>query len=122
MDWIVTVVKATHKICSGRSGSPSATLKMLAPRKEMMKPNMHPNSNRMYRVRLSYSPRPSSTALMIVEKLSSVTIITAACYRDDIAGTSCPAGISACWPSRRTLAVMIIIFCSAVTAASALPS
>src|ERR1039457_7302001 len=52
MDWIVTVVKATHKICSGRSGSPSAMLKMLAPRKEMMKPNMHPISNRMYRLRL----------------------------------------------------------------------
>ena len=78
MDWIVTVVKATHKICSGRSGSPPAMLKMLAPRKEMMKPNMQPISNRMYRARLSYSPRPSSTALMIVEKLSSVRIMTAA--------------------------------------------
>ena len=47
MDWIVAVVKATHKICSGKSGSPSAMLKMLAARKEMMKPNMQPISNRM---------------------------------------------------------------------------
>jgi len=62
MDWIVTVVKATHKTCSGRSGSPWAMSKMLAPRKVMMKPNMHPISNRMYRTRLSYSPRPISTA------------------------------------------------------------
>ena len=34
----------------------------------------------MYRVRLSYSPRPSSTALTMVEKLSSVRIITAASW------------------------------------------
>src|SRR5487761_1445668 len=32
----------------------------------------------MYLARLSYSPRPSSTALTMVEKLSSVRIITAA--------------------------------------------
>jgi hypothetical protein len=44
----------------------------------LMKPNMHPISNRIYRAKLSYSPRRSSTALMIVEKLSSVRIITAA--------------------------------------------
>ena len=44
----------------------------------MIKPNMHPISNRMYRARLWYSPRPSSTALMIVEKLSSLRIMTAA--------------------------------------------
>ena len=37
-------------------------------------------------------------------------------------GTSCPAGISASWPSRLTLAVMIIIFCRAATAAAAFPS
>ena len=37
-------------------------------------------------------------------------------------GTSCPAGISASWPSRLTLAVMIIIFCRAAAAAAALPS
>ena len=34
----------------------------------------------MYRARLSYSPRPSSTALTTVEKLSSVRIITAASW------------------------------------------
>ena len=34
----------------------------------------------MYRARLSYSPRPSSTALTMVEKLSSVRIITAASW------------------------------------------
>jgi hypothetical protein len=84
MDWIVTVVKATHKTCSGRSGSPRAMSKMLAPRKVMMKPNMHPISNRMYRTRLSYSPRPISTALVIVEKLSSVRIITAACLATSV--------------------------------------
>src|SRR5208282_2154816 len=32
----------------------------------------------MYRVRLSYSPRPSWTALTMMEKLSPVRIITAA--------------------------------------------
>jgi hypothetical protein len=52
MDWMVTVVKATHRICNGSSGSPWAMLKMLAPRKAKMKPNMHPISNRMYRARL----------------------------------------------------------------------
>ena len=34
----------------------------------------------MYRARLSCSPRPSSTALTTVEKLSSVRIITAASW------------------------------------------
>ena len=37
-------------------------------------------------------------------------------------GTSCPAGISASWPSRLTLALMITIFCRAETAAVAFPS
>ena len=37
-------------------------------------------------------------------------------------GTSCSAGISASWPSRLTLAVMIIIFCRAATDAAAFPS
>ena len=37
-------------------------------------------------------------------------------------GTSCSAGSSASSPSRRTFALMIIIFCSAATAAAALPS
>ena len=37
-------------------------------------------------------------------------------------GTSCPAGISASWPSRRTLAWMTVIFCRAATDAAAWPS
>ena len=37
-------------------------------------------------------------------------------------GTSCSAGITTSAPSRRTFALMIIIFCSAATAAAALPS
>ena len=37
-------------------------------------------------------------------------------------GTSCSAGISRRSPSRRTFALMIIIFCSAATAAAAFPS
>ena len=37
-------------------------------------------------------------------------------------GTSCPAGISASWPSRLTLALMIVIFCRAATDAAAWPS
>src|SRR6516164_5097755 len=37
-------------------------------------------------------------------------------------GTSCPAGISASAPSRRTLALTIIICCSAATAVAAFPS
>ena len=37
-------------------------------------------------------------------------------------GTSRPAGISVSWPSRRTLAVTITIFCRAATAAAAFPS
>jgi hypothetical protein len=37
-------------------------------------------------------------------------------------GTSCSAGISASEPPRRTFALTIIIFCSAETAAAALPS
>ncbi len=37
-------------------------------------------------------------------------------------GTSCSAGSWASWPSRVTLALMIIIFCRAATAAAALPS
>ena len=53
-------------------------LKMLAPRNETMKPNRQPIWKRMYLTRLSYSPRPSSTALTMVAKLSSVRIITAA--------------------------------------------
>ena len=37
-------------------------------------------------------------------------------------GTSCSAGSSASWPSRVTLALTIIIFWRAATAAAALPS
>ncbi len=37
-------------------------------------------------------------------------------------GTSCSAGISASWPSRLTLALMITVFCRAATAAAAFPS
>jgi hypothetical protein len=78
MAWNSSVVKLIHSVCSGRNGTPPVMLKMLAPRKETMKPNRHPIWNRMYLTRLSYGPRPSSTALTIVEKLSSVRIITAA--------------------------------------------
>src|SRR5215813_9056578 len=78
MAWKSSVVKLIQSVCSGRKGTPPAMLKMAAPRKETMKPNRQPIWNRMYLVRLSYSPRPSSTALTIVEKLSSVRIITAA--------------------------------------------
>ena len=53
MDWIVTVVKATHSTCNGSSGSPRAMSNRLAPRNVTMKPNMQPISNRMYLTRLS---------------------------------------------------------------------
>ncbi len=43
-----------------------------------MNPNRQPIWNRMYLTRLSYSPRPSSTAFTIVAKLSSVRIMAAA--------------------------------------------
>ena len=35
-DWMDSMVKLTHSVCSGRSGMPSAMLKMLAPRNVAM--------------------------------------------------------------------------------------
>ncbi len=47
------VVKLTHSVCSGTSGTPLATSKMLAPRNIVMKPISAAIWNWMYFLRLS---------------------------------------------------------------------
>ena len=50
----------------------------------------------MYFLRLSYSPRPSSTALTIVAKSSSVRIITAASFETSVPVMPIATPMSAC--------------------------
>ena len=64
----------------------------------------------------------ATSSIAACSTLPSAGTMSPAAIETTSPGTSCPAGISACWPSRRTRAVTIIIFCSAATAASALPS
>ena len=80
--------------------------------------------------------RPSTTGRLSPVSADSATSSVAACEqaavgghdvagldRDDVAGHELArAGSSTSAPSRRTFALMIIIFCSAATAAAALPS
>ena len=64
--------------------------------------------------------RPPASAAR--SSLPSAGTMSPAAIETTSPGTSCSAGISASSPSRRTWAVTIIIFWSAATAASALPS
>ena len=68
------------------------------------------------------SPDSATSSIAACSSLPSAGTMSPAAIATTSPGTSCPAGISASWPSRRTRAVTIIIFCSAATAASALPS
>ena len=64
----------------------------------------------------------STSSVAAFSSRSSAGTISPASTATMSPGTSCPAGISASWPSRLTLTLMIIIFCKAATAAAALPS
>ena len=71
------------------------------------------------------SPVSADSATSSVAALSSLPsagTMSPASMATTSPGTSCSAGISVSWPSRLTLALTIIIFCRAATAAAAFPS